>query len=148
MSFIEWRKINDFLNYEINNKGYVRNITSGLILSPVLNKGYYQVSLCREKEVKHRRIHRLLAIAFIPNPEKKPHVDHIDRNRLNNNLNNLRWVTQKENNNNMPMRSDNSSGVTGVYKKGKKWMVIKKEKYHGLFETKEEARLFIVKHLL
>ena len=55
--------------------------------------GYYQVCLDR----KTRQIHRLVAEAFIDNPENKPVVNHIDYNRKNNNVNNLEWVTQKEN---------------------------------------------------
>lgn len=51
-------------------------------------------------------VHRMVAILFIPNPENKPFVDHIDTNKHNNTLENLRWVTAKENNNN-PLTREN-----------------------------------------
>ena len=67
----------------------------GFQLAVHKNNGYYAVGSRSQCFV-----HRLLAFAFIPNPENKPCVDHIDGNRLNNNLENLRWVTYKENINN------------------------------------------------
>ena len=96
-----------FDNYTIYENGDVhskrRNTAKGGIMKPQLaNNGYFQVQLCKEGKTKKFRIHRLLGIAFIPNPENKPCIDHIDRNKLNNNLNNLRWATVIENNNNMP----------------------------------------------
>lgn len=60
--------------------------------------GLYQVSNCNKR--KTFSIHRLVAAAFIPNPNNKPCVDHIDGNRLNNHVDNLRWATHLENNNN------------------------------------------------
>lgn len=63
-------------------------------------KGYLMVTLSRNKERKTFFVHRLVALAFLPNTENKPHIDHIDTNKQNNNVNNLRWVTPAENNNN------------------------------------------------
>lgn len=62
--------------------------------------GYKYVSLYKEGKVKSVKVHRLVAEAFIPNPENKPCIDHIDTDRTNNRVNNLRWVTYKENANN------------------------------------------------
>lgn len=68
------------------------------ILNPTKDaKGYFFVCL-ENREIK--KVHRLVALAFIPNPENKPCIDHIDGNKENNNVENLRWVTAKENNNN------------------------------------------------
>ena len=63
-------------------------------------------------------VHRAVAEMFIPNPENKPCVDHIDTNILNNHVDNLRWVTQKENNNNPLTRKHNSEAQKGKNRSG------------------------------
>lgn len=93
---MEWRKINGFENYSVSNKGDVRNDRTGRILKQrVGTSGYYQIMMGRKTVPQYT--HRLVAMAFIPNPDQKPQVDHIDGNKLNNNLENLRWVTISEN---------------------------------------------------
>lgn len=97
---MEWKKIKGFENYEISNEGEVRNIITGLVLKQADNgRGYLEVGLHINKKRKHKYIHRLVAEAFIPNPESKPEVNHIDENKTNNNVSNLEWVTRTENNN-------------------------------------------------
>ena len=68
-------------------------------IKPYLNGGYMTVKL-KINGLKVMRVHRLVALAFIPNPDNKPCVDHIDGDRANNHADNLRWVTVKENQNN------------------------------------------------
>jgi len=60
-------------------------------------KGYLAVCFYKNGEQCTKKIHRLVAEAFIPNPENKPQVNHIDGNKLNNHANNLEWVTNREN---------------------------------------------------
>jgi hypothetical protein len=60
-----------------------------------------------------RFIHRLIAEHYIPNPENKPFIDHINRDRTDNRIENLRWCTQTENNNNMSERCLNKNSTTG-----------------------------------
>jgi len=71
------------------------------ILKPRINtRDYKQVSLSKEGIIKHRVIHRLVALAFIPNPENKPEVNHLGEEyltKLNNRVENLAWATSKEN---------------------------------------------------
>lgn len=96
-----WKTINDFPNYEVSNLGRVRNKnTKKLLCARIGREGlYYSVYLINNSKENTQRVHRLVAKAFIPNPENKPMVNHIDGNKLNNNVNNLEWVTAKENNN-------------------------------------------------
>lgn len=92
-------KIEGFDNYEVSNLGKVRNIKSGKVLKPQLNRnGYLMHLLYENNKQKHLYLHRIIAIAFIDNPEEKPCVNHIDENKLNNDLSNLEWCTVKENN--------------------------------------------------
>ena len=66
-------------------------------MNPYKNEGYFCVDLSAGEISEQHRVHRLIAIAFIANPLKLPVVDHIDNNRKNNNVTNLRWVTQAQN---------------------------------------------------
>lgn len=95
-----WVKIKQNENYSINEAGEVRNDFTGKVLRQATNKstGYKMVSLWKNNKEKHFTVHRLLAEAFIPNPENKPTVDHKDGNRQNNSLENLRWATYEEQN--------------------------------------------------
>lgn len=94
--------------YEVSSAGRVRSMPggrhSGQILSQHEDRGYMHTSLTRfengVRTQKMRWVHRLVAEAFIPNPENKPQVDHIDTNRSNNSKDNLRWATAKENSRN------------------------------------------------
>lgn len=89
-----WRQIEN-TNYSVSNFGNVKNNKSGKILKPEkTKKGYLRVEIGG----KHKRIHRLVASAFFPNPENFPCVDHKDRNRQNNNYDNLRWCSYATNN--------------------------------------------------
>jgi hypothetical protein len=91
-------KIEGFENYEVSNLGKVRNIKSGRILKPYLNQsGYLRHHLYGHDKQKELFLHRIIAIAFIDNPEEKPCVNHIDENKLNNDLSNLEWCTVREN---------------------------------------------------
>lgn len=94
-----WIKVKGYKNYSINENGEVRNDNTNQIKAQRLsNKGYYIVDLWENNKGRKMAIHRLVAEAFIPNPENKPCVDHIDGNRKNNSISNLRWATYSENN--------------------------------------------------
>lgn len=94
-----FKTIPDFEKYEINEDGIVRNILSGQELKPYSDeKGYVSVSLVTESgKVKKRRVHRLMAITFLANPEHKPEVNHINTIKTDNTLSNLEWATNHEN---------------------------------------------------
>jgi hypothetical protein len=95
-----WIKIKRNNNYSINENGEVRNDRTGYIKTPFVNKAnnYLTVDLYEGNKSQKVPIHRLVAEAFIPNPEGKPTIDHIDGNRQNNAIPNLKWATYSENN--------------------------------------------------
>lgn len=118
-------KISNFGNIKGHNKTYFcgkntkRVLEERFIVGEVRN-GYKRVTLWHNK--KHRRVfvHRLVAEAFIPNPDNKPEIDHIDGNPSNNRAENLRWVTHTENLNNPITLKRKSLSAMGNHMLGKK----------------------------
>ena len=94
-----YKPIPEFPNYEINSSGVIRNVKTGKIKSQYpANGGYYFVTLHKEnRNGKPRRVHRLLAEAFIPNPDGKPCINHKNGDRGDYSLDNLEWCTHDEN---------------------------------------------------
>ncbi len=98
----QWLPIDGYETlYEVSNLGKVRNKHGKLIkgfhqLKPS-GLGYWRTTLTKKQKGKHFQTHRLVAAAFIPNPENKPQVNHIDYNSINNNVENLEWCTASEN---------------------------------------------------
>lgn len=89
-----WKKINGYGDYSVSSVGRIRNDRTGTIRKlQVYTKDYYSVRL----NGKNLLVHRLVAMAFIDNPENKPDVDHINGDRKDNRIENLRWVTAREN---------------------------------------------------
>jgi hypothetical protein len=82
----------------VSNDGQIRNDKTGKIKAKNKDsKGYYSESLYKDGKAVTKKVHRLVAEAFIPNPDSKPCVNHIDGNKLNNSVDNLEWVTHSEN---------------------------------------------------
>lgn len=79
-----------------NGRGITRREKRVLTSTPDKN-GYSTVCISKDKKVYSKKIHRLIAEMFIPNPENKPEVNHIDGNKANNNISNLEWCTKSEN---------------------------------------------------
>lgn len=124
-----WKSIDEYPSYTVSNMGRVKSIgrdvaikgstftvaTPSQLLTPTLEErsGYLSVGLSKCGKISTHRVHTLVAKAFIPNPDNLPCVDHIDRNKCNNNVSNLRWVSYKDNSRN----ADNSS-VTVTFPDG------------------------------
>jgi hypothetical protein len=94
----EWREISEFPNYDVSSLGNIRNKITNKMLRINVKCGYCIISLTNSGKHKSCNVHRLVAIAFIQNPENKPDVNHKDKNKLNNCLSNLEWMTRLENN--------------------------------------------------
>jgi len=150
-------EINDFPNYLIYDDGRVwskpRKDSSGKprkgrFLKHAKNKkGYHRVHLSRDGESKHFYVSRLVAIHYIPNPDGKPDVDHIDRDKDNNHISNLRWATEQENQDNRGMYRSNTSGhkYISYYTRDDFWIFRYQKKGHKVsksFKTKQEALWF------
>ena len=123
-----WRSIEGYSNYWISSEGRVwSNKKDGylkLIDHPVIYEYadgtkrktiYKQIDLMKD-EIRHqgKLVHRLVATAFLPNPENKTDIDHLDGNCSNNKVSNLRWKTHSENMRNCKIRTDNKSGHKGI----------------------------------
>jgi len=109
--------------YKINRNGEIWSIKQSKFMKPHLNEyGYLQINLLFDDKKRHLFLHRLIAIQYIPNPDNLPEIDHIDRNKTNNNISNLHWVTRLENANNK---------TTNLTKEQKEQKVIDNRKYQA-----------------
>jgi len=131
-----WKPIEGFDNYQISNMGNVKSLSRIVsnnarsflskerILKPSITRGYYSVTIWNNGKSAVKCIHKLVAIAFLNHKTCGFNlvVNHKDFNKLNNNVNNLEIVTNRENTNRKHVKS--SSQYTGVYwhKKGVKWV--------------------------
>jgi hypothetical protein len=142
-----WKIIKDYDNYEVSNFGSVRNLTTKNKLSGfITKKGYPELVLRKNGVQKHFLIHRLVADAFLKKKKSTNYVDHIDGNKLNNNVVNLRWCTSQENVRNTCISVRNTSGVKGVFyqKACQRWCAqikVNRRSIHiGYYKTIEEAK--------
>ena len=94
-----WKNIEGYEGeYQVSNTGKVRSLKNNLILKQQCDRyGYFRVILYKNSKMSNKLVHRLVAEAFIPNPEKFNIVNHKDENPKNNNFSNLEWCTQKYN---------------------------------------------------
>lgn len=107
-----WKDVIGYEGYKVSNLGNVMG-RKGWILKPYIRKfGYKYVSLYSSKtEYESIAIARIVAMAFLPNPENKPHVDHINRDTGNNCVENLRWATRSENQLNIEVCFGETRGI-------------------------------------
>ena len=141
-----FKPIDGFDNYSISNFGNVKNSKTNRILKPGNDKkGYKLINLSKNGKSKSFTVHRLVGNAFLENPDNKQMIDHIDENKANNNIKNLRWATRKDNGYNRGKNINNKSGFKGVcfHKPSNKYIaqinINGKTKHLGLFKTAEEA---------
>ena len=100
----EWKPVDGFEDYEVSNLGNVKSLNyhrTGVekVLKPGTYRGYLRVCLCRNGKHKWLYVHRLVASAFLPNPEGLPEVNHKDEDKTNNIVNNIEWCSRSYNTN-------------------------------------------------
>lgn len=92
-----FKEIKGFENYEVSNYGNVRSLKRNIVLRPSIVNGYLHVGLYKDGKHYDKYIHRLVAEAFIPNPNNLQEVNHKDENKFNNHVDNLEWCTHEYN---------------------------------------------------
>ena len=152
-----WKDIKGYEGlYQVSNIGNVRSLmfrnnkikkkrNKPLLMKYSKRSGYYIVNLRKNSIRKSHQVHRLVAEAFLKKEKNKDIVNHKDFNRLNNNVNNLEWCTQKENVNwsieklKHSKKFKNKLNEQYIRKKGNIYELTLKKKYIGTYKTFEEA---------
>ena len=121
-------------DYSVSTEGEVRKDTTNYILSQSSQQDYKFVGLIINGKQKRMRVHRMVALTFIDNPDNKPYVNHINGNRSDNNVENLEWVTPSEN--------TQHAVNTGLFKSGRARAVVQYNlngEQMATFESASEA---------
>ena len=142
-----WRSISGYINYQVSSIGRVRNAETGNVLKNYIRSKYYAISLWKDGVMTKHQIHTLVAQEFLDKPEVDYQlvIDHKDRNKLNNQISNLRYVSLSQNQMNSGKRLNTSSKFKGVHwdKSKKTWRayigVNKTKLYLGCYENEVEA---------
>ena len=98
-----WKKVDGYPNYEVSNLGNVRSLNyhregeSKILKTSLNNKGYLYITLCKEGKTKRYFVHRLVAQAFLDNPNNLPQVNHKDEDKTNNHVSNIEYCDAKYN---------------------------------------------------
>lgn len=92
-----WKPIPNWDNYLISDKGKIKTINGTIVKQHTNSKGYLMASLSQNSKHWHTLVHRLVAIVFIPNPNSLPQVNHINEVKTDNRVENLEWVSCKQN---------------------------------------------------
>lgn len=135
--------------YQVSNLGNIKSLhcNKEKIMKPTIrsnNYQYYFVGLLKDGKRKYFAVHRLVAMMFIPNPNNYEQVDHLDGNKLNNNVKNLEWVTPKENTNRAWKKglAKNTEHQRKIARKTmlERWKNNNHRKDRGIKRTQEEKR--------
>jgi hypothetical protein len=145
-----WKPISGFSNYEISSLGRVKSLnyrnTSRIVIRNEMldEKGYNRIGFINDLgELIHIRVHRLVGLTFIPNPENKPEIDHINHNRTDNRVVNLRWATRSE----QMLNCNSKTPVSGhkyihLTKYSNYCLLMRRSNINRTFKTLEEAITF------
>jgi len=145
---MNYKKFEDYENYIIFKTGKIFSLIKNGFKNPYTSEtGYLTFDLYNNGKSEKLMTHRLIGLLFIHNPENKSTVDHINRNILDNRIENLRWATRAEQNHNQNLRKDNTSGFKGVtyQEERKRWvarLTVKGKPHIKRFKSKEEAIVY------
>lgn len=124
-----WKTIEGYEKYSVSNLGRIRRSDDHKLLKPVKNyNNYLVVGLSNNGSVKTKRVHRLVAEAFIPNLLNKPEVNHLDENKSNNAATNLEWSTRIEN-------ANWGTAISRAHKKTSKQILVTKDNFTNIFDS-------------
>ena len=133
----------DYHGYTVYANGDIMGKFGKMLKPATSNMGYLVVGIHIDKKKHTMKVHRLVALCYIPNPDNKPTVDHILCKEItNNNVSNLRWATRLEQMTNQSIRRNNTSGVKGVKKNGNSW-IARLDAYRRLDNLLSNLSLFI-----
>ena len=134
-----WKDIKDYPNYQVSNLGNIKSKLRGIISLSQHNGNYLEVRLSKNGIKIKKKIHQLVALNFILNPDNKLEIDHINRNKKDNRVENLRWATRSENvlNTIRPSKLNHKYIYTTPY--NNYVVVIKRLNISKTFKTLEEA---------
>ena len=140
---LDYRQIEGYPDYILSNEGKIYSKKRSIWLSLLTNSdGYKQVGLWENKKGKKFKVHRLVAQHFIDNPDNKECIDHINRIRDDNRVENLRWVTKHENNKNREQHQNNTSGYTCIHKRKDKTC---KQGFNWIFSVRIDTKKTLIK---
>lgn len=147
-----WKTIEGFDAYEVSDFGRVRRklpgrggAVVGKVLKPKTSrKGYFSVNLYKDKKLFNKLIHRLVAVAFLPNPENLPQVNHTSDSTIDNRACKLEWISVEDHGRDRAKREQRGDGIS-FEKRRNKWKTYyspesNKRKHIGYFNTYEEAK--------
>lgn len=133
-----WKDVPDYEGYyEVSNTGLIRS-KNGIRKPQVSWDGYLYVKLCKKGQCRKVKIHRLVALAFIPNPNNLPEINHKDENPANNHVENLEWCDRTYNNNYGTRNARAAIGIGKANSKRIKQFDIKR-KYIQTFDSVKQA---------
>lgn len=144
-----WKDVDGYEGlYQVSNLGNVRRVKLLKQYYDESKGGYNVVSLCKDGKVKIVRVHQLVANAFVPNPNNKPCIDHINTDKRDNRAENLRWCTIKENRNNpltinhhISAQRKRMKPVVQMTREGFFKAIYRSQAYAGLMNNKSQTTI-------
>jgi hypothetical protein len=128
--------------YEVSDEGEIRNVETGRVLKQRDSNGYRTCYITRDGRTSCYMVHRVVAKAFVPMIEGKNVVDHVNRDKTDNTVQNLRWTDTSQNNRNRSRFHSKTDGLHNITQNGNKFVVSfmqNRETTRKSFETQEEA---------